>query len=79
MAESVDTNHWTHRLFVERLELFLPFLEKAEDRVEAEIAVLTRLLGEACRPEGGFWTQPAGSVATHCRWRDADTASPAST
>ncbi len=65
MAESVDTRHWTHRLFVERLELFLPFLEKAEDRAEAEIAVLARLLGELGLPSGGRILDTACGIGRH--------------
>ncbi|MCX8213166.1 MAG: methyltransferase domain-containing protein [SAR202 cluster bacterium] len=65
MAESVDKKHWTHRLFVESPELFLPFLEKAEDRAEAEVAVLARLLGEHGVPSGGRILDTACGIGRH--------------
>jgi len=39
----MDDNHWTHRLFVERPELYLPFLEEAGARAEAEVAAVAEL------------------------------------
>lgn len=65
MAESVDKKHWTYRLFVESPELFLPFLEKAEDRAEAEVAVLARLLGEHGVPSGGRILDTACGIGRH--------------
>ena len=65
MAESVDTEHWTHRLFVESPELFLPVLEKAEDRAESEVAELARLLDEHGVPSGGRILDAACGIGRH--------------
>jgi SAM-dependent methyltransferase len=65
VAESVDTEHWTHRLFVESPELFLPFLEKAEDRAESEVAELARLLDEHGVPSGGRILDTACGIGRH--------------
>lgn len=65
MAEPADTAHWTHRLFVERPELFLPFLEKEEDRAEAEAAVLARLFDEHGVPPGGRVLDAACGIGRH--------------
>ena len=52
-GHAVDQEHWTHRLFVDRPELFLPFLELAEERAPAETAILADLFGRFGVPEGG--------------------------
>jgi SAM-dependent methyltransferase len=65
VAKSADTAHWTHRLFVERPELFLPFLEKAEDRAEAEVAVLVQLFDEHGAPPGGRMLDVACGIGRH--------------
>ena len=45
---SVDSgrSHWTHRLFVENGHLYLPFLEAAKPRAEAEVGVIVDQLKE---------------------------------
>lgn len=65
MARPADTAHWTHRLFVERPELFLPFLEKAEDRAETEVAALVRLFDEHGVPSGGSVLDVACGIGRH--------------
>jgi SAM-dependent methyltransferase len=52
-GRAADQEHWTHRLFVERPELFLPFLELAEERAPVEAAILAHLFGRYGVPEGG--------------------------
>ena len=39
----MDNNHWTYRLFVERPELYLPSLEEAGARADAEVATIAAL------------------------------------
>jgi SAM-dependent methyltransferase len=65
LAKSVETAHWTHRLFVERPELFLPFLEKAEDRAETEVAALAQLFGEHGVPPAGSVLDVACGIGRH--------------
>jgi SAM-dependent methyltransferase len=36
--------HWTHTLAVEHPEVYLPFLEKVDDRADTEVSTLIRLL-----------------------------------
>ena len=43
MQGSETENHWTHRLFVENAELYLPFLEQARERAPGEIALVADL------------------------------------
>ena len=50
---AADRKHWTHRLFVEGPELFLPFLELAEERAQSEAGILADLFGRFGVPEGG--------------------------
>ncbi|HAL48751.1 MAG: class I SAM-dependent methyltransferase [SAR202 cluster bacterium] len=45
--ESPDQEtHWTNRLMIDYAELYLPFLEAARARAEAEVATVVRLLSE---------------------------------
>ena len=39
MQES-KSSHWTHRLFVDNADLYLPFLEAARPRADAEVGVM---------------------------------------
>jgi SAM-dependent methyltransferase len=52
-GHAAGQDHWTHRLFVERPELYLPFLEHAEERAQAEAGILADLFGRFGVPEGG--------------------------
>ena len=45
--------HWTHRLFVEKPELYLPFLEEAADRAPAETQALHGLFEQERVPANG--------------------------
>ena len=39
----LDKKHWTHQLFVEEADIYLPFLEQAMDRADAEADVVEGL------------------------------------
>ena len=43
--------HWTHKLFVERPDLYLPFLEQAKERAPSEIEFLTEIFQRSGVPE----------------------------
>jgi SAM-dependent methyltransferase len=45
--------HWTHKLFVERPELFGPYLEDKRATAPAEIAALKKIFDSAGVPKGG--------------------------
>lgn len=57
--------HWTHRLFVENAEVYLPFLETAEDRAEAEVEALAKLFGRYGVPKGGCILDAACGLGRH--------------
>ena len=58
-------NHWTHRLFVENAELYLPFLEQAKERATDEINALARIFNENDVPEGGSVLDLACGIGRH--------------
>ena len=57
--------HWTHRLFVEEPEIYLPFLEKALDRAPAEASALASLFGKNGVPPGGRVLDMACGIGRH--------------
>ncbi len=57
--------HWTHRLFVEEPELYLPFLEEAAGRAPAETHALQALFEDACVPPGGRVLDIACGLGRH--------------
>ncbi|MBM3943903.1 MAG: class I SAM-dependent methyltransferase [SAR202 cluster bacterium] len=65
MAQGVVTKHWTQRLFVEHAELYLPFLEKAEERTADEVDALITLFRRHGVPEGGRVLDAACGTGRH--------------
>ena len=65
MASALGHTHWTHRLFLERPELFLPFLEQAEGRAEAETRALAGLFGRFGVPPDGKVLDVACGIGRH--------------
>ena len=65
MQESETRVHWTKELFVEHPELYLPFLEEAKDRAEAETAALAGMLAEFGVREKGRVLDVACGIGRH--------------
>ena len=57
--------HWTHKLFVENAELYLPSLEQALDRADAEATAIARLLGESDVDAGARVLDVACGIGRH--------------
>ena len=57
--------HWTHKLFVENADLYLPFLEQALDRADAEASAVARLLGESGADVGARVLDVACGIGRH--------------
>ena len=57
--------HWTHQLFVENAELYLPFLEREKDRAQQEIQALFGLFTEFGVPSGGRILDLACGIGRH--------------
>lgn len=57
--------HWTHRLFVEKPELYLPFLEEAADRAPAETQALHGLFEQERVPANGRVLDVACGLGRH--------------
>lgn len=57
--------HWTHKLFVENADLYLPFLEQAKDRAQQEVEVLAGLLDDFDVPSGGRILDLACGIGRH--------------
>lgn len=60
-----EKGHWTHRLFVENAEVYVPFLEAAEDRAEAEVQALATLFQRHGVPAGGRVLDAACGLGRH--------------
>ena len=60
-----DNNHWTHRLFVEEAEVYLPFLELAMDRAEAEVGALEDLFARFGLPPKASVLDVACGIGRH--------------
>lgn len=58
-------NHWTHRLFVENAELYLPFLEQARERAPREVGLVADLFAQCGVPEGGKLLDVACGIGRH--------------
>lgn len=56
---------WSRRLFVERPEVYLPFLEAADGRAEAEVQALIGLFGQVGVGEGARVLDVACGVGRH--------------
>lgn len=57
--------HWTHELFVENADLYLPFLEQAKDRAHQEVEALPALFTEYGVPSGGRVLDLACGIGRH--------------
>lgn len=57
--------HWTHKLFVENADLYLPFLEQAKDRAHQEVEALCGLFAEYGVPTGGRILDLACGIGRH--------------
>ena len=60
-----DEKHWTHTLSVEHPELYLPFLEKVDDRADAETSVLVKLLDEQGHGSGSTLLDAPCGIGRH--------------
>ncbi len=68
MLEDMTENmrgHWTHRLFVEAPEVYLPFLEQAGARAETEADALQDLFVRFGVPRGGKVLDVASGIGRH--------------
>lgn len=57
--------HWTHQLFVENADLYLPFLEREKGRAEQEVGALSGLFAEFGVPSGGRVLDLACGIGRH--------------
>ena len=57
--------HWTHKLFVENAELYLPFLEQAREHAPQEVEALSGLFTEFGVPSGGRVLDLACGIGRH--------------
>lgn len=57
--------HWTHKLFVENADLYLPFLEQAKGRAHQEVEALRALFAEHGVPRGGRVLDLACGIGRH--------------
>ncbi len=60
-----SSEHWTHKLFVENAEVYLPFLEIANDRAQSETAAIVEMFGELGVPGGGKVLDVACGIGRH--------------
>ena len=58
-------SHWTHKLFVENAELYLPFLEQAKERALDETNALSRIFDENDVPGDGSVLDMACGIGRH--------------
>jgi SAM-dependent methyltransferase len=63
--DDVIEKHWTHRLFVDEAEVYLPFLEVAIDRAGPEASAVAALLRRAGVPDGGRLLDVACGIGRH--------------
>ena len=57
--------HWTYKLFVENAELYLPALEEAKGRAEAELSALVDIFSWCGVPDGGKVLDVACGIGRH--------------
>ena len=65
MSGSDKKIHWTHKLFVENAELYLPFLEQAKERAPDETNALAAIFDENDVPGGGSVLDLACGIGRH--------------
>jgi len=64
-VRDTDEKHWTHTLSVEHPEVYLPFLEKIDNRAEAETSVLVKLLEEQGHGSGSSLLDAPCGIGRH--------------
>ena len=65
MAKKRDEEHWTHNMFVEHGELYMPFLETRWERAVQEAGLLNELFQDGDVPTGGRVLDLACGVGRH--------------
>jgi SAM-dependent methyltransferase len=65
LSRSAKKIHWTHKLFVENAELYLPFLEQAKERAPDETNALAEIFDENEVPGDGFVLDLACGIGRH--------------
>lgn len=63
--DSSRSSHWTHRLFVDNAHLYLPFLEAAKPRAEAEVGLIVEQFRELGIPEGARVLDAGCGIGRH--------------
>ena len=63
--DSSRNSHWTHRLFVENAHLYLPFLEAAKPRAEAEVRVIADQFESLGIPDGARVLDAGCGIGRH--------------
>ncbi len=59
------SSHWTRRLFVDNAEVYLPFLEAAKPRAEAEVVVIVEQLNELGVTDGARVLDAGCGIGRH--------------
>lgn len=65
MTQESEQDHWTHSMFVEHGELYMPFLETRWERAVQEVELLDGLFREGGVPSGGRVLDLACGVGRH--------------
>lgn len=65
MQKSTELEHWTHQLFVEHAELYLPFLVQAKERAGQEVDALAAIFQELGVPQNGRVLDTACGIGRH--------------
>lgn len=63
--EGIGSRHWTQRLFVDNAHLYLPFLEVAKPRAEAEVGVIAQQLRKIGVPDGARVLDAGCGIGRH--------------
>lgn len=66
MVQTDKNSHWTHKLFVENAELYLPFLRDAQALAPVEVGALESLFSAYGLPKGGKVLDVACGIGRHC-------------
>lgn len=65
MTQQKGSDHWTHKLFVENAELYLPFLEQGKERALREVVVISDILEEQGVPSDGKLLDAGCGIGRH--------------
>ena len=65
MAKKRDEDHWTHSMFVEHGELYMPFLETRWERAVQEVELLDGMFRDSGVPAGGHVLDLGCGVGRH--------------